>query len=366
MRPVGPGLAAAIVFALGVVITVCSLTIPAGWALIIAVAIGRIRRRAQILFAGKPHWVPLATPTLLLIPTAVLPRIRLPERLRQAAALAHAAGAGPLCSAEDSKSLRRSRHRAYGDAGNGVRDVPRRRRGGGFTAAAEGMMPEAAASFLNAYFEALAEPLKRHGADLTQFHADSIMCVDRTSTRPGGAIQGVPRRGRGARRRPRVQRAARAASPGRSVRAAHRARFRRNAGAGGHFIYGIVGDIANTASRIEQLNKRLGTRLLATEEVVAGLDDILVRPLGDFLLAGKRSAVSVVEILSAVESATMAQLSLCARFQSAIDAFREERWEEAEPVSGRSCAIIRMTDRRLLSRSTLPQARGATAAPVSD
>jgi adenylate cyclase len=105
--------------------------------------------------------------------------------------------------------------------------------------------------------------------------------------------------------------------------------FVGNAGVDGHFIYGIVGDIANTASRIEQLNERLGTRLLATEEVVSGLDDILV-PLGDFLLAGKRSSVSVIEILSAVESATMAQLSLRARFKAAIEAFRGERWEEAQ------------------------------------
>jgi adenylate cyclase len=91
-----------------------------------------------------------------------------------------------------------------------------------------------------------------------------------------------------------------------------------------------IGDIANTASLVEQLNERLGTHLLATEEVVSGLDDILVRPLGDFLLTGKRSSVSVVEILSAGENPTMAQLSLRARFQSAIEAFREERWEEAE------------------------------------
>ncbi len=102
------------------------------------------------------------------------------------------------------------------------------------------------------------------------------------------------------------------------------------AGGGGHFIYGIVGDIANTASRIEQLNKQLGTRLLATEEVVAGLNDILSRPLGDFWFAGKRSSVPVVEVLCPVRDATMAQLSLCARFELAVEAFREERWEEAE------------------------------------
>ena len=108
--------------------------------------------------------------------------------------------------------------------------------------------------------------------------------------------------------------------------------FVGHAGADGHFIYGIVGDIANTASRIEQLNKQLGTRLLATEEVVAGLDDILVRPLGDFWFAGKRSSVPVVEVLCPVRDATMAQLSLCARFERAIEAFRGERWEEAESL----------------------------------
>jgi adenylate cyclase len=134
----------------------------------------------------------------------------------------------------------------------------------------------------------------------------------------------------------------------------------------GHFIYGIVGDIANTASRIEQLNKILGTRLLATEEVVSGLDDILVRPLGEFLLAGKRSAVSVFEILCAVEYASMAQLSLCARFPSAIDAFRGERWEEAE---SRFRQILRDHPddgpARFYLDQRLPAVRDATA-PVSD
>ena len=201
----------------------------------------------------------------------------------------------------------------------------------GFTAVAEGMMPEAAASFLNAYFEALAEPLKRHGADLTQFHADSIMCAW-TGPRPDPAL--------------RSKACLAAADALEAVRGfneryaplhlgvrfgLHTGRvFVGHAGGGGHFIYGIVGDIANTASRIEQLNKQLGTRLLATEEVVAGLDDILFRPLGDFWFAGKRSSVPVVEVLCPVRDATMAQLSLCARFEMAIEAFRGERWAEAE------------------------------------
>jgi adenylate cyclase len=101
------------------------------------------------------------------------------------------------------------------------------------------------------------------------------------------------------------------------------------AGGGGRFTFSIVGDIANTAARIEALNKQLGTRLLAEAEVVAGLDDVLVRPLGEFRLAGKHGVVSVVEIMGLAQSASVSQLSLCGRFPAAIQAVRERRWVDA-------------------------------------
>ena len=101
------------------------------------------------------------------------------------------------------------------------------------------------------------------------------------------------------------------------------------AGGGGRFAFAIIGDIANTASRIEALNKQLGTRLLASAEVVAGLDDLLVRPLGEFRLTGRQGVVSVVEIMGLTDGASMAQLSLCGRFPAAVQAVRKHRWAEA-------------------------------------
>jgi adenylate cyclase len=331
LKPAGPGLSASILFALGVVVTVCSLTMPAGFALLIAVAIGAgYAVGAQTAFNREAAWVPLATPLLLQIPTALVLGFASQnafvrrQRWRMQRALGHYVPTKVAKTFAD-RGVEPTALRETVYATCLAADAE------GFTTVAEGMTPEAAASFLNAYFEALAEPLERHGADLKQFHADSIMCAW-TGPRPDPAVR---------------SKACLAALE--ALEAVHAFNDRHaplhlgvrfglntgrifvgNAGAGGHFIYGIVGDIANTASRIEQLNKRLGTRLLATEEVVAGLDNILVRPLGDFLFAGKRSAVSIVEILSTVESASMAQLSLCARFESAIDAFRGERWEEAE------------------------------------
>lgn len=67
-------------------------------------------------------------------------------------------------------------------------------------------------------------------------------------------------------------------------------------GAGGHFEYRAIGDVVNTASRIEALNKQLGTQVLASAEVVAGLTGIDCRPVGRFVLAGKAQALDLFEL----------------------------------------------------------------------
>jgi adenylate cyclase len=89
-------------------------------------------------------------------------------------------------------------------------------------------------------------------------------------------------------------------------------------GGSGHFMYGVVGDIVNTASRIEGLNKHLGSRLLATEPVVDELHELLVRPVGQFLLKGKTQPQNVFEIAAPKTEATPTQTQLCAQFETAL------------------------------------------------
>ncbi|MCP5364099.1 MAG: adenylate/guanylate cyclase domain-containing protein [Hyphomicrobiales bacterium] len=199
-----------------------------------------------------------------------------------------------------------------------------------YTSLAEGMTPDATASFLSEYFAALAGPMHHYQTDFQEFYADSALCAWK-SLGPDASLR---------------EKACLAALDAVDAIAAFNARhaplrlgiriglhagtvFVGNVGAGGRYAYRLVGDTVNTTSRIESVNKPLGTRLLASTHVVAGLDTFLVRHLGEFRLKGRQNPIGIVEILGLNDSVSMAQMALCSRFARALDVFREQRWEEA-------------------------------------
>ena len=102
-----------------------------------------------------------------------------------------------------------------------------------------------------------------------------------------------------------------------------------NVGALNHYEYRAVGDIVNTASRIEGLNKYLDTRILVSEEVLYQLSGFLTRELGTFLFVGKSQPLVIHELLCRLEEATEQQRRLCALFAEALGAYRRQAWEEA-------------------------------------
>ena len=75
-------------------------------------------------------------------------------------------------------------------------------------------------------------------------------------------------------------------------------------GAMDHYEYRAVGDIVNTAARIERLNKLFRTRMLASDDLLFGLDDFLTRRLGTFLLAGKSKPLVIHELICRQDEAT--------------------------------------------------------------
>lgn len=201
----------------------------------------------------------------------------------------------------------------------------------GFSTIAENKSPKELATFMNAYFDALSKSLKRHAVDVTEFHADTIMCAwtapePHAAARRNAALAGID-----------VIRAIHDFSEQHgSLRLNPRiglqdgSIYLGHTGGGGRLAYSILGDAANTAARLESFNKNLGTHVLAAQTVVQGFDhQLLFRPVGSFQFVGRSDATAVVELLCRKKQASPDQLQLCARFAEALEVFRAQRWADA-------------------------------------
>jgi len=199
-----------------------------------------------------------------------------------------------------------------------------------FIALAESKSPQELAVFMNAYFDALAQALKRHDVDVMEFRADMIMCA---WVAPARSPE-ICRKG--------LQAAIEVSDIIMRFAEQHGSRHFKprvglhdgdvyvgHTGGGGRFLYSIVGDAANTAARLESLNKHLGTRVLAANSVARDVDEILSRPLGAFRLRGKAEPTSVFEILGRRDSVTSKHLDLCAQFAEGLAAFQRKDWATA-------------------------------------
>jgi adenylate cyclase len=202
-----------------------------------------------------------------------------------------------------------------------------------FTALAESMAPRDLAILLDSYFATLFEQIQFNGGTVTDVVGDGIMSV--------WAAQ-QPERDL------RFQAVIAALDMTAAVRRFNRLRPDKpmptrfglhagwimvgNVGGQGHFAWSVVGDIPNTASRLEGLNKHLGTSVLASREVVGDLETVLTRRLGRFRLFGKADALEIHEVVARRSEASAAQLRLVALFEPALEACEAGRIAEASDL----------------------------------
>jgi adenylate cyclase len=199
-----------------------------------------------------------------------------------------------------------------------------------YTTLSETMDPGELRVFLNKYYEAVFEPVRTHGGIVSDVIGDSMMALW-TTTHPDANL--------------RNQACLAALEISRAVD-----QFNQNShafqlptrmglhsghlalgsvGAINHFEYRAVGDIVNTVSRIESLNKRLGTSILVTAEVLHQVDDFLTRELGEFLLSGKSKPVVLHELICPKDESSERHRNLCDFFAEALSAYRGQSWERA-------------------------------------
>jgi adenylate cyclase len=190
-----------------------------------------------------------------------------------------------------------------------------------FTPLAESMTPEELTEFLNHYFEALFGQVAERGGFVSDVVGDAMLAI-------------WPHRSPDTHRRLfQALLAMRGAAQQFNERLAGNRLMTRfgvdwgrvalsTVGAHAHYEYRAVGDAVNTATRIQELNKKLGTRILVSHPAIGDADrDFLVRDVGRFLLRGKSHAVRVYELLDSRDKARPPDAALCARFREGVGAF---------------------------------------------
>jgi len=281
------------------------------------------------LFARANLWVPVATPIAVQLPFAIVAGLLgqyLVERrhkLRVGAELAH------FLPEHLVKDLTAGRVDAA-SLNQVVHGVCLATDMSGFSTISEKKSPSELAKFMNDYFEAIAQALKRCEVGVTEFHADTIMCAWI------GEPDDLEVRRKAVRAALEVVRAIEAFSAG-DPTLSLTARvglqdgpfYLGHTGGGGRFTYSILGDPANSAARLEGLNKRLGTRILAAASVTEGLDGFALRPLGEFKVVGKANVVPVVEVVGPAGDISPESMALRQGFAGAMEVFSSERWEAA-------------------------------------
>lgn len=199
-----------------------------------------------------------------------------------------------------------------------------------YTSLSEAMSPGELGVFMNKYYETIFEPIRKHGGMITNVVGDAAMAIwiemrPEEKRRTHACLSALDiERGvcRFNQTSPYTQLPTRIGLHSGQI-------LLGNIGAGDHYEYRPVGDIVNTAARIEGLNKYLGTRILASEEVITQLDNFLVREIGKFLLVGKSKPLIIYELLFRKEESDQKQRDLCLSYTDALDAFKRQAWYEA-------------------------------------
>jgi adenylate cyclase len=269
---------------------------------------------AQYLFTAHVVLVPLGIPLLVQVPctlfTAVLSRYRdvrrqVPREVDSGAPLQPVEG---VCLSTDIENY------VEASAGMQLRDL--------------GIL-------MSEYYETIAKLVARRRGLMMGRAGDSAMCVW-SGSRSDASLSWLPGRRVGPARRSDLRARANACQAALEIRDTierfnerHATPLRTRIGLHAGKVamgpvareYQVIGDVPNTASRIEGLNKQLGTTILASELVVREQDGLCLRPVGRFVLAGRPGELAIVEIFGRREAVDQATNELCQRFAEALAVF---------------------------------------------
>ena len=211
-----------------------------------------------------------------------------------------------------------------------------------YAALSEMMDPKELSRFMNRYYEKLFVPVRTFGGIVSDVVGDSMMAIWAKSNPDAtlrtaachaalGIVQAINafnRENEQIKLQTRI-----------GMHAGHI--LIGSIGAVDHYEYRPVGDIVNTASRMESLNKYLGTQTLVSDQVLYLLDGFMTRGLGEFLLFGKSNAVVIHELMGYAKDSSKEQHQLCSCFEEGLHAYRNKHWDEAIDAFERTLSTYR-------------------------
>jgi class 3 adenylate cyclase/HAMP domain-containing protein len=114
-----------------------------------------------------------------------------------------------------------------------------------------------------------------------------------------------------------------------------------NIGSDVQMNYTVVGDTANTSSRLEGANKVYGTRILIGERTRRDAGDAIVaREIDLIAVKGKTDSVRIFELVGLKNEVVPQRLEGIHAFEAALAWYRGRRWDEAEAGFRRAIAIL--------------------------
>ena len=362
VRPPGPGAGPAWLGLFGFAIGLVARRLPAAIAIPAALLLAALfHAGAGLAFVREQLWLPVAIPLLIQLPLGLFAGLVLQYREAQRARANLSRGMRfylpPKVAhgfAEGAVDPAGVKERVF--AACMVTDASR------FTTLAEDMAPEALSELLDQYFAILFGVVERHGGLVTDVIGDGTT-----------SVWTAPKPERGCRLRACLA----ALEIEQAIDAFNRERHPRclptriglnvgdvvvgNVGGSGRFAYSVIGDCPNTAARLESLNKQLGTRIVAAQAAVEGLDEIVTRPLGRFQLLGRGRTLPVVEVLGRVADARPAEPD----FAVALEEFQQGRFTDAAQRFDTILATRPLDGPASFYRKYCLQYLNGTAAPAS-
>ncbi len=205
--------------------------------------------------------------------------------------------------------------------------------GAQYTSLSERMSPKELNTFLNSYYETIFQPVMAQGGTVSDIVGDSMLAIWAKAYPDSALNRGACRAALGIVRS--MEDFNRKSHPNRldtRIGLHHGQLLLGTVGGVGHFEYRPVGDVVNTASRIEGLNKLFGTRILVSGEVIGDKSEFLTRELGCFLLYGKINPTAVFELICPMEEALEPQKQAGLIFSEALRCFTLRWWSQAEAL----------------------------------